>query len=124
MSQAVVAQATAAPSIADRLAGALNDTRDFLRLLSTRPVGMAGFIGVIFFVVLSFVVPLFVPLNTTVDVSAIYAPPSVARIGPPGGEPLSLQLAQLPRHAGRVLGRGVRQLSLGERAELGQTVHQ
>jgi peptide/nickel transport system permease protein len=39
---------------------------------------MAGFIGVIFFVVLSFVVPLFVPLNTTVDVTAIYAPPSVA----------------------------------------------
>jgi peptide/nickel transport system permease protein len=53
---------------------------EFVRLLSTRPVGLAGFVGVVFFVVLAFIVPLLVPVNTTVDVTAIYAPPSFAHL--------------------------------------------
>jgi peptide/nickel transport system permease protein len=53
---------------------------EFVRLLATRPVGLAGFIGVVFFVLLAFAVPLVVPVNTTVDVTAIYAPPSLSHL--------------------------------------------
>jgi len=60
------------------MAGAWSSTVDFLRLLSTRPVGLAGLIGIVFFVVLSFGGPLVVPLDTKVDLTAIYAPPSLA----------------------------------------------
>jgi peptide/nickel transport system permease protein len=60
------------------MAAAWHSTVDFFRLLSTRPVGLAGLIGVIFFIVLSFVGPLVVPLNTQVDLTAIYAAPSLA----------------------------------------------
>jgi peptide/nickel transport system permease protein len=51
-------------------------TLDFLRLLRTRPVGLAGLIGIVLFVVVSFVGPLLVPLETRVDLTAIYAAPS------------------------------------------------
>jgi peptide/nickel transport system permease protein len=78
VSQAAIAQVARPPSIADRLLGVWSASVDFLRLLSTRPVGLLGFFGVVVFVVLGFVVPLFVPVNTTVDVTAIYAPPSMA----------------------------------------------
>ena len=78
MSQATLAQVYTPPSLADRLAAAGAATLDFLRLLASRPVGFAGFIGVVFFVLLGFVAPLFVPVNTTVDVAAIYAPISLA----------------------------------------------
>jgi peptide/nickel transport system permease protein len=78
VSQATVVQAYSPPSLADRLAGAWSGLFEFLRLLSSRPVGLAGFIGVVFFVLLGFVIPLIVPVNTTVDVLAIYAPPSFA----------------------------------------------
>ncbi len=53
-------------------------TLDFLRLLKSRPVGLAGLIGIVLFVVVSFVGPLLVPLDTKVDLTAIYAPPSFA----------------------------------------------
>jgi peptide/nickel transport system permease protein len=76
MSQASLAQVYTPPSPGDRLAGAWSASIDFVKLLATRPVGLAGFVGVVFFVVLSFVVPLFVPFNTTVDTTAIYATPS------------------------------------------------
>jgi peptide/nickel transport system permease protein len=76
VSQAAIAQVYTAPSLKDRAAGAWSATVDFFRLLATRPIGLAGFIGVVFFVLLAFVVPLFVPFNTTVEVTAIYAPPS------------------------------------------------
>jgi peptide/nickel transport system permease protein len=78
VSQASLAQVYAPPSLGERLLRAWTASIDFFRLLSTRPVGLAGFIGVVFFVVLAFVVPLLVPFNTTVEVTAIYAPPSLA----------------------------------------------
>jgi len=56
----------------------LASTFDFLRLLSTRPVGFAGLVVIGLFVLVSFAGPLVVPLNTTVDLTAIYAPPSFA----------------------------------------------
>jgi peptide/nickel transport system permease protein len=62
------------------MVAAWHSTVDFLRLLSTRPVGMAGLIGIIFFVVLSFVGPLVVPLDTRVDLTAIYAAPSLGHL--------------------------------------------
>jgi peptide/nickel transport system permease protein len=58
----------------------LGGVLDFLRLLAARPVGLAGFIGVTFFVMLAFVVPLFVPVNDSPDLTAIYHPPSSAHI--------------------------------------------
>ena len=57
---------------------AVESTLEFLRLLGTRPVGFAGLIGIGLYVLVSFVGPLVVPLNTTVDLTAIYAPPSLA----------------------------------------------
>ena len=53
-------------------------TADFLKLLRSRPVGLAGLIGIVIFVVVSFVGPLLVPLDTKVDLTAIYAAPSFA----------------------------------------------
>jgi peptide/nickel transport system permease protein len=76
MSQAAVALPR--PGLADRLAGPWQATVEFFALLAKRPVGLAGFVGLAFFVLLAFVAPLFVPLNTTVDVTAIYRPPSAA----------------------------------------------
>jgi peptide/nickel transport system permease protein len=61
-----------------RLTGPLASLVDFLRLLSKRPLGLVGFIGVVFFVVLAFIVPIFVPYQDAVDVTAIYQPPSMA----------------------------------------------
>jgi peptide/nickel transport system permease protein len=55
-------------------------TVDFLGLLKTRPVGLAGLIGIVLFVVVSFGGPLVVPLSTRVDLTAIYAPPSPAHL--------------------------------------------
>jgi peptide/nickel transport system permease protein len=78
MSQATLTQVYSPPTLGERIAGAWTATVDFVRLLSTRPVGLAGFIGVVFFVLLSFVGPLLVPLNLTVDTTAIYAPVSLA----------------------------------------------
>jgi peptide/nickel transport system permease protein len=77
MSEAALVRVYAPPTLGDRLAASWSATSDFFRLLATRPIGLAGFVGVVFFVVLAFVVPLFVPFNTTVDVTAIYAPPSI-----------------------------------------------
>jgi peptide/nickel transport system permease protein len=76
-----VSQATAyaaRPALASSLAGPWWATVELLRLLATRPVGLAGFVGVVFFVVMAFVAPLFVPLDFRVDLTAIYQPPSLA----------------------------------------------
>jgi peptide/nickel transport system permease protein len=78
VSQASIQQVYTAPSLADRVAGVWSATVDFFRLLATRPVGLAGFVGVVFFVVLAFLVPLVVPVNTTVEITAIYAPASLS----------------------------------------------
>lgn len=50
--------------------------REFLRLLAGRPVGLAGFIGVLFFAFLAYVAPLFVPLQDTPNIREIYQTPS------------------------------------------------
>jgi peptide/nickel transport system permease protein len=78
VSHSALTQVYSPPSLAERVAGAWSASVDFVRLLSTRPVGLAGFIGVVFFVLLGFVGPLVVPLNLTVDTTAIYAPLSFA----------------------------------------------
>jgi peptide/nickel transport system permease protein len=78
VTQATLTHTYVAPTFLDRLVSGWSATADFLRLLGTRPVGLLGFIGVVFFVFLGFVAPTFVPVNTTVDVLAIYAPPSLA----------------------------------------------
>ena len=51
---------------------------EFLRLLAKRPVGLAGFIGIIFFFALAYVAPLFVPLQTEPNISLVYQSPSLA----------------------------------------------
>ena len=51
---------------------------DFLRLLAKRPVGLAGFIGVLFFFVLAYILPIFVPLQNTPDILHVYNTPSAA----------------------------------------------
>ena len=72
--------ALARPSLRSRVAGQLASTIDFLRLLSRKKLGMVGLFGVIFFALLAFVVPIFVPYQDRVDVTAIYQPPSSAHI--------------------------------------------
>ncbi len=49
---------------------------DFLRQLRKKPTGIAGFAGVLFFFMFALVIPFFVPVMDTPDVSAIYQPPS------------------------------------------------
>ncbi len=66
------------PTTRSRITGPLASLLDFLRLLSKKPLGLVGLIGVLFFVVLAFIVPLFVPYQDAVDVTAIYQPPSAA----------------------------------------------
>ena len=60
------------------LPGPLGATGRFLRTLARRPVGLVGFVGVVFFVLLAFVGPLLVPLQETSDVTAVYVTPSAA----------------------------------------------
>lgn len=50
---------------------------DFLRQLARKPVGLIGFIGVVFFLLLAYVVPLVVPLQTDSNVALIYRTPSL-----------------------------------------------
>lgn len=66
------------PTTRARITGPLASLVDFLRLLSKKPLGLVGLIGVVFFVVLAFIVPIFVPYQDAVDVTAIYQPPSMA----------------------------------------------
>ena len=68
----------ARPTLGQRLAGPLTAAAGFLRLLATRPVGLAGFIGIVFFLLLAFVAPVFVPLTNDPSVLEIYETPSVA----------------------------------------------
>ena len=70
--------ALARPTTRSRITGPFASLLDFLRLLSKKPLGLVGLVGVLFFVVLAFIVPLFVPYQDAVDVTAIYQPPSAA----------------------------------------------
>ena len=49
---------------------------EFLRLLAKRPSGLIGFSGIVFFLLLAFVVPVFVPNQELSDINAIYNTPS------------------------------------------------
>ena len=49
-----------------------------LKLMARNKVGFAGFIVVMTIVLVSFLGPIFVPLDETVDVNQIYAPPSLS----------------------------------------------
>lgn len=77
-----MAQVTAVPPVAPlrarapggRLAGAI----DVLRLIAQGPRGILGLAGVIFYVILAFVLPTFIPFDDRVDVLAIYQAPSLA----------------------------------------------
>jgi peptide/nickel transport system permease protein len=53
---------------------------EFLRLLAKRPSGLIGFIGIVFFLLLAFVVPLFVPNQEQGDVTQIYSTPSTEHL--------------------------------------------
>jgi peptide/nickel transport system permease protein len=48
-----------------------------LRLLAHNKVGFTGLLGVVFFIFLAFVLPLFVPLDRETRMTEIYKPPSV-----------------------------------------------
>ncbi len=50
--------------------------RTWLQLIRHNKVGFLGFLGVVFFVLLSFVGPYFVPLDTETKIDKIYQPPS------------------------------------------------
>jgi peptide/nickel transport system permease protein len=70
--------ALARPTLRGRVAGPLASTVDFLRLMSRKRLGMIGLAGVVFFAILAYIVPFFVPVQDTVDVTAIYQLPSAA----------------------------------------------
>jgi len=70
-----------APRALPGAAGALNALAGvgrFIRLMARNKVGFAGFLGVIFFLILSFIVPIFVPIDTATVTGSIYAAPSWA----------------------------------------------
>ena len=52
----------------------------FLKLMSHNKVGFIGFLGLISFILLTFVGPLFVPLTMDTQISQIYKPPSEEHI--------------------------------------------
>lgn len=58
------------------LKGAGQNVAQTLRVLARNPVGFAGLLGVVFFLVLAFVLPFFVPLDRETRMSEIYKPPS------------------------------------------------
>src|SRR5438046_8728291 len=66
----------ARPTLGQRLAGPWHASVEFLRLLSRRPAGLAGFIGLVFFLLLAFVAPLFVPVPNDPSRVDIYQTPS------------------------------------------------
>lgn len=53
---------------------------EFLRLLAKRPSGLIGFAGIVFFLLLAFVVPLFVPAQGSGNLNEIYQTPSLSHI--------------------------------------------
>jgi peptide/nickel transport system permease protein len=50
---------------------------EFMRLLARRPVGLAGLIGILVFAFLAYIAPIFVPLQNTPDIRAVYQAPSL-----------------------------------------------
>ncbi|MGH2450150.1 MAG: ABC transporter permease [Candidatus Limnocylindria bacterium] len=72
------AELLARPSIAQQALSSVLGFVEFMRLLRAKPVGLLGFLGIVGFALLAFVVPLFVPVEHTVDVTRIYQAPSLA----------------------------------------------
>lgn len=69
--------AAALPRRGDRtLPRPVESAIEFLRLLSKRPSGLIGFAGIVFFLLLAFVAPIFVPNQENPDVTALYQTPS------------------------------------------------
>jgi len=54
-----------------------HDLKTTLKLMTHNKVGFIGFLGVIFFILMSFVGPYFIPLDHTTKVDQIYAPVSL-----------------------------------------------
>ncbi|MDQ6858638.1 MAG: ABC transporter permease [Chloroflexota bacterium] len=70
--------AAALPRASDRtLPRPLESAIEFLRLLSKRPSGLIGFIGIVFFLSLAFIAPIFVPNQESGDVTQLYETPSL-----------------------------------------------
>jgi len=72
--------AVAVPRRAATLPAPVEAALDFLRLLSRRPSGLVGFIGIVFFLVLAFVAPFFVPAQENPSVTEIYQTPSLTHL--------------------------------------------
>lgn len=53
-------------------------TVEFLRTLSKRPIGMLGLIGILLFVFMAFIAPIFVPLLADPNIKEVYLSPSLA----------------------------------------------
>jgi peptide/nickel transport system permease protein len=72
--------AVAIPRRGDALPAPVEAGLDFLRLLSRRPSGLIGFIGIVFFLLLAFVAPIFVPAQESPSVTEIYQTPSLTHL--------------------------------------------
>jgi peptide/nickel transport system permease protein len=69
--------AVAVPRVRDSLPRPVEAALEFLRLLSQRPSGLIGFVGIVFFLLLAFVAPIFVPPQELSSVNEIYQTPSL-----------------------------------------------
>jgi len=66
------------PTVAARRPGSfLGGLAETLRLIAKRPTGLIGLVGVIAIFLLAFVGPLVIPYDDTVNITAIYQPPSL-----------------------------------------------
>jgi len=66
------------PTVAARRPGSfLGGIAETLRLIAKRPTGLIGLVGVIAIFLLAFVGPLVIPYDDTVNITAIYQPPSL-----------------------------------------------
>jgi len=72
--------AVALPRRRDALPVPVEAAVDFLRLLSRRPSGLIGFIGIVFFLLLAYVAPIFVPAQENPSVTEIYQTPSLTHL--------------------------------------------
>jgi peptide/nickel transport system permease protein len=68
--------AIAVPRLRDSLPRPIEAALEFLRLLSRRPSGLIGFGGILFFLVLAFIAPIFVPAQEQSSIEEIYNTPS------------------------------------------------
>lgn len=72
-----------------------------IRLLARNRIGLVGLVGLVLFLLIAFIGPLVIPLDTTVKVDLIYAPPSLAH--PLGTDSQGRDLWSQVVHGGRDL---------------------